>query len=101
MPVRPRALYTRTTIHGSIPLSAFGRLRSGLPDEIYRPCRPSLRIYRLWTQPYVTELLVRGQDAVWLHRGKLRSIPKEDNAPTVQVVAAKALARHNTQEDLY
>ena len=44
-------------------------------------------------------LLVRGQDAVRPHQEKPRSISEEDNAPTVQVVAAEALARYGTQED--
>lgn len=52
---------------------------------------------RYWA---VTGLLVRGQDAVWPHRETLRTIMSEDEAPTVRVVAAEALARYGTQEDL-
>ena len=52
---------------------------------------------RYWA---ATGLLVRGSDAVWPHRERLRSLLKEDPAPTVRVVAAEALARHGTEADL-
>lgn len=52
---------------------------------------------RYWA---VTGLLVRGQHAVWPHREKIAARMHEDEAPTVRVVAAEALARHGTQADL-
>lgn len=46
---------------------------------------------RYWA---VTGLLVRGQDAVWPHRERIVTVMQEDEAPTVRVVAAEALARY-------
>lgn len=52
---------------------------------------------RYWA---MTGLLVRGQDAVWPNRDRITDVMTDDDAATVRVVAAEALARHGTQADL-
>lgn len=51
---------------------------------------------RYWA---VTGLLVRGQDAVWPQRQRLRQVMEADPDPTMRVVAAEALARHSNTAD--
>jgi len=51
--------------------------------------------------PYwaATGLLVRGPDAVWPHRDRLRNLMLSDRSPAGRVVAAECLARYGTKAD--
>ena len=98
------APYTMAHDPGQYPLEhirtvaerAAGRALSAVPTLV-SDLSASDPAVRYWA---ATGLLVRGQDAVWPHRQSLRSVLQEDEAPTVRVVAAEALARHGTQADL-
>lgn len=52
---------------------------------------------RYWA---ATGLLIRGQHAVWPHRQQLREMMRQDDDPSVRVVAAEALARFGDEADL-
>ncbi|MFB6248801.1 MAG: sulfatase-like hydrolase/transferase [Salinibacter sp.] len=103
-PAEGEAPYTMAHDPGQYPLRriravaerAAGRDLSAVPALV-----PALSAadpaVRYWA---ATGLLIRGRDAVWPHRARLRDLLAEDPAPTVRVVAAEALARYGTEKDL-
>ncbi len=91
---RDKAQYPFKKIR-SVAESASKRNLEDVP-ELIRRLKDDDPAVRYWA---VTGLLVRGQDAVWPQRNRIRDIMLSDPAPTVRVVAAECLARYGNKTD--